>query len=326
VNRRRFLLTSLAGAIAAPVGAEAQQAGMVARIGFLGGGTASGYAAQLEALRGGLRDHGYVEGQSILIEYRWAEGRYERLGELARDLVRLKVDLIVTHGVPGTSAAKQATETIPIVMAIVGDAVAFGLVSNVARPGGNLTGSTFFGPDIIAKRLELFKETLPNASLIAILINPANRAMPAVLKEMSTRARALGVKIRSEEVRKPSEFGQAFVAIAKERADALVIVDDGMLISHASQISDLAQKHRLPAIGFKEYVQAGGLMSYSVDHLRLWRHTAVFVDKILHGASPGDLPIYQATHFELIINLKTAKALGLTIPPAVLARADQVIE
>jgi putative ABC transport system substrate-binding protein len=326
IERRQFLLTSLAGALAAPLAPGAQQVGKVARIGFLGATTASGYAAQIEALRAGLRDLDYVEGKNIHIEYRWAEGRYERLPDLASDLVRLKVELIVTHGVPGTSAAKKTTETVPIVMAIVGDAVAFGLVTNVARPGGNLTGSTFFGPEVIAKRLEILREATPTASRVIVLLNPNNRAMRAVLDEMAVRARALGMKLLHEEVRGPSEFDRAFSAIARAQADALVIVDDPVLISNARQIADLAAKHRLPAIGFKEYVQAGGLMAYAVDHLRIWRQAAVFVDKILKGANPGDLPINQATHFELVINLKAAKALGLVIPPSLMLRADQVIE
>jgi putative ABC transport system substrate-binding protein len=224
----------------APLAGEAQQARSVARIGFLGATTSTGYAGQIEALRAGLRDLGYVEGQTILIEYRWAEGIYERLPDLARDLVRLKVDLIVTHGVPGVSAAKNATDTVPIVMAIVGDAVAFGLVTNVARPGGNVTGSSFFGPEIIAKRLEILKEIAPNASRVALLFNPDNRAMRAVLNELATRARALGLKLQHVEVRKPSELEWSFAAIAKEQADALVIVDDPVLISNARQIADIA--------------------------------------------------------------------------------------
>jgi putative tryptophan/tyrosine transport system substrate-binding protein len=325
-------MTRLAGALfafallAAPVAAEAQPAGKVYRIGLLGGGTASGYARHVEAFRAGLRDLGYVEGKSILIEYRWAEGKYDRLPDLTRDLLRLKVDLIVTHGLPGSSAAKQATETVPIVMAIVGDAVAFGLVTNLARPGGNLTGSTFFGPEVHAKRLELLKEAVPNASRVAILFNADNQAMGPVLSKMAVTARALGVGFLPAEVRGPNDFDRAFAAMAKERTDALVLGDDGMLLSHVRQLPGLAAKNRLPAIGPKEYVEAGGLMAYSVDFPKIWRRAAVFVDKILKGANPGDLPIEQATHFELVINLKTAKALGLTIPPSVLARADEVIQ
>jgi putative tryptophan/tyrosine transport system substrate-binding protein len=196
----------------------------------LGVTTPSGYAGQVEAFRAGLRDLGYVEGQTILIEYRWAEGRYERLPDLARDLVHLRVDLIVSHGVSGVSAAKNATETIPIVMATVGDAVLFGLVSNVARPGGNVTGSSFFGPDVIAKRLEILREIAPNASRVALLLNPDNRAMPVVLNEMAIRARALGIKLQEVAVRRPSELDRAFAAIAKEQAGALVIVDDPVLL------------------------------------------------------------------------------------------------
>jgi putative ABC transport system substrate-binding protein len=327
MKRREFIALLGGTAVAWPLPARAEQsAGKVARLGFLGGGSASGYARPVEALRAGLRDLGYVEGQNIHIEFAWADGKYERLPDLARNLVHLKVDLIVTHGLPGTSAAKQATETIPIVMAIVGDAVAFGLVTNVARPGGNLTGSTFFGPQIIAKRLELLKDAVPKVSRVAILFNPDNRAMGAVLNEIAVTARALVMELQHNKVREPSEFDRAFAAIAKEGADALVIIEDGLLVSHVRQIADLAVKHRLPSIGFKEYAQAGGLFAYAVEFLKMWRRAAVFVDKILRGAKAADLPIEQATHFEFIINLKTAKAIGLEMPPSLLARADEVIE
>jgi putative tryptophan/tyrosine transport system substrate-binding protein len=326
IDRRRFLLSSLAGALAQPRAAGAQQPGRVARIGFLGATTAAGYARQIEALQSGLRDLGYAEGKNIHIEYRWAEGRYDRLPDLARELVLLGVDLIVTHGVPGTSAAKRTTKTVPIVMAIVGDAVAFGLVTNVARPGGNLTGLTFFGPEIMGKRLELLKEAFPNSSRVAVFVNPDNRAMGPVLTEMAARAKALGVALQPAEARRPSEFAQAFAAIAKEGSEAVVIVEDGVFIAHIQQIADVAARHRLPAIGSKEYTYAGGLMAYAVDVPRIWRQSATFVDKILRGANPGDLPIEQATHFEFVVNLKTAKTLGLTLPPSLLARADQIIE
>jgi putative tryptophan/tyrosine transport system substrate-binding protein len=306
--------------------AKAQEARKTPRIGFLGATTPAGYAGQIEAMRAGFRDLGYVEGQTILVEYRWAEGLYERLPDLAKELVGLKVDLIVTHGVPGVSAAKNATSTIPIVMAIVGDAVAFGLVTNVVRPDANVTGSSFFGPEIIAKRLEILKELAPNISRVALLFNPDNRAARAVLNELMTRAQALGIKLQYVEVRKASELDQSFATIARQQTPAAVIVDDPVLISHARQIAAIAAKHRIPAIGFKEFVQAGGLACYAVDHLRVWRQTAVFVDKILKGAKPSDLPINQATHFELIVNLKTAKTLSLTIPQSVLVRAEEIIQ
>jgi putative ABC transport system substrate-binding protein len=305
--KRRDFITLLGGAGAWPLAARAEQsAGKVARLGFLGGGSASGYARPVEALRAGLRDLGYVEGQNIHIEFAWADGKYERLPDLARNLVHLKVDLIVTHGLPGTSAAKQATETIPIVMAIVGDAVAFGLVTNVARPGGNLTGSTFFGPQIIAKRLELLKDAVPKASRVAILFNPDNRAMRAVLNEIAVTARALVMELQHNEVREPSEFDRAFAAIAKEGADALVIIEDGLLVSHVRQIADLAVKHRLLSIGFKEYAQAGGLLPMQWSFLRCGAGPLSSSTRFCAGRKR---PISQSSR------LHTSSSLSISRPP-----------
>jgi putative tryptophan/tyrosine transport system substrate-binding protein len=307
-----------------PLAANAQlPADKVHRIGLLGSVTAAGYARQLEALRQGLRELGYVEGKNLVIEYRWAEGKYDRLVELAAELVRLKVNLIITHGTPGSRAAKEATSTIPIVIAATGDAT--GLVQSLARPGGNITGQTTFFRELNAKRLELLKEAVPHISRVGVLLNP-NPAILLGFKAMEVAATSLKLELHRFEVRGPDEFASAFSAMAERRVEAVEIMEDAMLFANASRIADLATKSRLPAIGFKEFVEGGGLMAYAVDHLALWRRAAIFVDKILKGANPADLPVEQATKFELVINLKTANALGITIPPHLLARADEVIE
>jgi putative ABC transport system substrate-binding protein len=325
VDRRAFIAGTL-GLLAAPLAVEAQPQAKVHRLGFLGGASPAGYAHLVEALRQGLHDLGYLEGKNLAIEYRWAEGKYERLPDLAAELVRLKVDLIVTHGAPGSLAAKQATPTIPIVMTIVGDVVATGLVTSIPRPGGNITGSTFFFPELNAKRVELLKEAVPRTTRIAALTNRDNPGARPSLDAMGPIAKSLKVELQTVGVRGPGDFPDAFSAMAKGRIDGVVVIDDGMLIENARQVADLAAKHRLPTIGFREYADAGGLLAYAVNFPAIWRRAAVFVDKILKGAKPGELPIEQATRFEFVVNLKTAKALGLTIPPAVLARADEVIQ
>jgi ABC-type uncharacterized transport system substrate-binding protein len=322
----RLALLALA-LLAAPLVAEAQPAGKVYRIGFLGAASPSGtYAHLVEAFRQGLRDLGYVEGKNVAIEYRWAEDRYDRLPALAAELARLKVDLIVTHGTAGSRAAKQATTTIPIVMTVSGDAVATGLVASIARPGGNLTGSNFFYPELNAKRMELLKEVVPRARRMAAFANPDNPAVPGALRAMELMAQSLKMDLQVVEVRGPDEFPGAFSAMAKRRVDAVVVLDDAMLIASAQQVADLAAKNRLPAIGFREYADAGGLIAYGVNFPEIWRRSAIFVDKILKGAKPADLPVEQPTKFELVINLRTAKALGLTIPQSVLQRADEVMQ
>jgi ABC-type uncharacterized transport system substrate-binding protein len=310
----------------APLAAQTQQAGKVARIGFLGGASASGYVRHLAALREGLHDLGHAEGRNIVIEYRWAEGRYDRLAGLAAELVRLQVDVIVTQGTPAARAAKNATRTIPIVMAIAGDPIGSGLIASLSRPGGNLTGSTFFLPELNAKRVELLKAALPRTSRMATLANPDNPAMPATLKAMESVANSLKVEFQAVEVRRPEEFPGVFSAMVQQRVDAVAVIEDGMLLANARQVADLAAKYRLPSIGFREYVDAGGLLAYAVDFPAIWRRAAIFIDKILKGGKPGDLPVEQPTKFELVINLKTAKTLGLTIPQSVLGRADQVIQ
>ena len=324
---RRALSAALAlGLLAVPFAAEAQPAGKVHRIGFLGAASASGYANQLAALRLGLHDLGYDEGRNLVIEYRWAEGQYQRLPDLAAELVARKVTLIVTHGTPGSRAAMQATTVIPIVMAVLGDPVESGLVASLARPGKNVTGLTFFSSELAAKRLEFLKEIKPRTRRIAVLLNPDNPVNRPILSAMEATAAALGVELDQVEVRGPDQFESAFAAMVAGRADAMVVIEDAMLIAHARRIADLAATKRLPSAGFKEYVVAGGLMAYAANFPVIWRRAAVFVDKILKGAKPDDLPIERASHFELIVNRKTAAALGLTIPPAVLMRADEVIE
>jgi len=283
---------------------------------------------RLDAFRQGLRELGWVEGQNLVIDYRSAEGKLDRLPDLAAELVRLKVDIIVAVPTPAAAAAKNAIETIPIVMIGVGDPVGTGLIASLARPGGNATGLSFsVGLEIAGKLLELLKETVPKVRRVAILSNPANPVQPLLIREVNVAARSLGVQLQHLEARGPNEFDGAFAAMAKERVGALLIVADGMLIFHRTRLADLAARSRLPAAyGWREHVEAGGLMSYGPSLRDLFRRAATYVDKILKGAKPADLPVEQPTKFELVINLKTAKALGLTIPQSVLGRADQVIE
>ena len=273
-----------------------------------------------------MRELGYVEGQTIAIESRWAEGRYDRYPALAGDLVRLKVDVIVTVGGAATQAAKQATRTIPIVMSVVIDPLGGGLVPSLARPGGNVTGLSVM-TETVGKQLEVLKEVVPKLSRVAVLWNPANPGSAPQLREAEVAARTLAVWLQTLEARTPKEIEIAFDAITKERAGALVVLADAIFTNQVGQIAGLAMKGHLPSIyGLREYVEAGGLMVYSPNTLELERRSATYVDKILKGAKPADLPIEQPTRFELVINLKTAKALGLTIPQSVLLRADQVIE
>jgi putative ABC transport system substrate-binding protein len=326
MRRRRVLAGLLLSLVVAPLAAEAQPAGKVYRIGFLGATSPAGYASQVEAFRAGLRDLGYVEGKNVVIEFRWAEGNYARLPELAVELVRLKPDVLVTHAPAGTLAAKRATSTIPIVMGVAGDAVATGLVASLARPGANVTGSSFLLPELTAKRLEILKEVLPDLTRVGVLLNPDNPANTSTLSAMEHTARSIKLQIHRVEARNLADLTGAFTAMVKGRAGGLAMYDDAMLFAHAEQIADLARKHKLPTIGSVEYVKAGGLLGFGVNFPDLWRRAAGFADKILKGAKPGDLPIEQPTKFELVINRKTAKALGLTIPPSLLLRADQVIE
>ena len=325
---RRSVLAGGFAFLLAPLAAEAQPAGKVPRIGFLGTRSPSDTAPYLDAFRQGLRERGWVEGQNIVIEYRWAEGRFDRLPDLAAELVRLKVDIIVAVATPAAAAAKNATATIPIVGISLGDPVGLGLIASLARPGGNVTGVSYsVGLEIFGKQLELLKETVPKVRRVAILSNPANPAHALVIREVKDAARSLGVQLQLLEARGPSELDGAFAAMAKERGGALLVVTDTLFLLHRTRLTDLAARSRLPAAyGVREYVQAGGLMSYGPSLPDLFRHAATLVDKILKGAKPADLPVEQPTKFELVINRKTAKTLGLTIPPLLLLRADQVIE
>ena len=323
--RRREFMTLLGGAAAAlPLAAvRAQQAMRV--VGFLGGAAPAGYAVLIEAFRSGLRDHGYIEGQNIRIEYRWAQTQYENLPALAADLVQRKVDVIVTQGTPAALAAKQATTKIPIVMAIVGDPVDSGIVASYSRPGGNITGSSFFFPEINAKRLELMKSLMPGLNRAGILMHPDNLAMTSVLRAVNEVAKAMDVKLQQMEVRRLDELDSAF-AQAKSQIQAHTVIDEGLFIANAKRIAELAIRNQLPGIGFREYCEAGGLAAYGVNFPHIWRRAATFVDKIFKGAKPADLPIEQATRFEFIINLRAARSFGLEVPPTLLARADEVIE
>jgi putative ABC transport system substrate-binding protein len=326
-NRRKLVIALGAGALVAPIGSFAQQPAIrMRRIGFLGPSSAAGIASRLEALRAGLREQGYTEGENLVIEFRWAEGNYERLPALAAELARLKVEVIVTHTTPGSRAVKQATSTIPIVTATVGDLVSIGLVTSLSRPGGNLTGLSIFSPEIAAKRLELIKEALPRIRRVAALYNPDNPSTKLAVKAIEVTAKARTVELQQFGVRSPSEFENAFSMMRKRGIEAVVITDDPLLVANAGVSASLANKHRIPSIGFVEFAEAGGLMMYGVSYPAMFHRAATFVGKILNGAKPGDIPIEQPTKFDLIVNMKTAKALGIKIPNSILVRADKVIE
>jgi putative ABC transport system substrate-binding protein len=316
--------------LAAPLAAEAQQAAKVARIGHLSPNLAASPNLR-DAFLQGLRDHGYVEGRNVVIEYRDAEGKLERLPALAAELVALKVDVILAEGgTLGPRVAKQATTTIPIVFAGAGDPVGSGLVTSLARPGGNVTGVSSLNPELIGKRLELLKQAVPGVDRIAVLRQPAalgERTAKDMLKAADVAARALGMQPQFIEARVPDEFARAFSDMTSARAGALTLLPSAMFLREHRRLVDLAAKNRLPAVyTSREFVDAGGLMSYGANQPDLFRRAATYVDKILRGAKPGDLPVEQPTKFELVINLKTAKQIGLTIPPNVLARADRVIK
>ena len=323
--QRREFITLLGGAAAAwPFVARAQQPSF--RIGFLGLPTADSLPKRPEAFRAGLGDLGYQEGRDFVIEYRWADGNYDRLPALSDDLIRLKVDVIVTHGTPGVLAAKGATTTIPIVVAVFADPLASGIVSSLARPGGNVTGLTFFNPELAAKRLELLKEVLPDLTDVGILLNSANPANGPTLSQMGTVAQHLKLDLHQFDAGSPADFEAAFAAMATQRIGALVVIEDAMLASNAPAVAALALKRRLPSCAWPDFAIEGGLMAYGVDFPDMFRHAARLVDKIIKGTKPGDLPIERATKFDIVVNLKTAKALGLTIPYNLLVRANEVIE
>jgi putative tryptophan/tyrosine transport system substrate-binding protein len=328
VDRRRFLLASVAGALAVPLAAAAQQAGTLARIGYLSSHSPETF--RIEAFRQGLRELGLIEGRNLTIAYRSADGKFDRLRELAAELVRLKVDVIVAVPTVSAVAAKRATQTIPIVFTHVSDPVGSGLVPGLARPAGNVTGFTHVNVGLTPKRLEFLKEAIPNVSRVVALWHPGGlgeRTEEILLKETETGARAFGMQLQFLEVRGPDDFDRAFGTMTREGARALVVLPGPLLLSEHRRVVDLVAKTRLPAVYFaREFTEAGGLMSYGADMAQILRGAASYVDRILKGAKPADLPVEQGARFELVINLRTAKALGLTIPPSLLVRADQVIE
>ena len=326
MNRRVFLSAVTGSLLAAPLAAEAQHARKAYRIAFLGSTSPSGYARQMEAFRRGLRDLGYVEGQNLVIEFRWAQGTYERLPELAAELVRLKPDVFVTHGPPGALAAKRATDTIPIVLGAIGAEVEIGAVEGLARPGGNITGLSFFVLELNAKRLEVLKEAVPRLGRVGVLLKRDNPANKPLLRAMEEAAHTLKLQLQPIEVRDPADLESAVSTLRKGNTDAMAVHEEAMLIAEAARIANLARQHHLPTVGFVEYARAGGLLAFGVNFEDLWRRAAGFVDKIFKGATPADLPVERATKFELIVNLKTAKALGVAIPQSLQQRADQVIE
>jgi len=328
-DRRVFIGTLAGGLLAAPFAAETQQASKIARIGLLPVNAAANPHLR-EALLEGLRDLGYVEGRNLVIEYRDAEGKLERFPALAAELVTLKVDVIVAPSTPAALAAKQATRTLPIVFASVVDPVTTGLVTSLARPGGNVTGLSFLSPELVGKCLELVTQAVPGVSRVAALWQPGGlpeRTEKDILKRAEVAARALGVRLQFVEARGPADVDRAFSDMTRARAGALTVLAYSMFLNERRRLVVLAAKNRLPAVyGGREFVDAGGLMAYGPDLANSWRRAATYVDKILKGAKPADLPVEQPTKFELVINLKTAKALGLTIPQSVLGRADEVIQ
>ncbi len=329
MKRREFIAVLSGAAVAWPLGGSAQQAAKVPRIGYLTGNLASNPHTR-EAFLQGLRDLGYVEGRNVLIEYRDVEGKYERLPALAAELVALKVDVILAAGTPQPLAAKQATRTIPIVFAGAADPVGSGLVTSLARPGGNVTGLSLLSPELVGKCLEQLKQAVPGVSRVAVLWQPGGsgeRTEKDMLKGAEVAGRALGVRLQFVEARGPADFDRAFSDITRARAGALTVLASNMILGERRRLAELAAKNRLAAVyPLREFVDAGGLMAYGPDLADVFRRAATYVDKILKGAKPADLPVEQPTKFELVINLKTAKALGLTVPPTLLNRADEVIE
>jgi putative ABC transport system substrate-binding protein len=325
--RRREFITLLGSSAVWPVAARAQQPGKVARVGFLGNSTAALEANLVKPFRDGLRELGYEEGRDTVIEYRWADGRYERFPVLIAELVALKVDVIVTAGTPASVAVKNATTAIPLVMVAVGDPVATGLVASLARPGGNITGLTSMSVEMEGKRLELLREVIPKISHIAVLWNAASPIQIIEEAEVQAAAQVLGMKMLSLGVRTREEIEEALAAIMRERAEALLVLADRLFLHHRMRIMDFAAEERLPGVhAYRELVEAGGLMSYGPSYAEMHRRAATYVDKILKGAKPADLPVERPTKFELVINLKAAKMLGLTMPPSIILRADEVIE
>jgi putative tryptophan/tyrosine transport system substrate-binding protein len=328
MNRRKLiaLLASTAAVSWARV-VRAQQAQKVFRIGFLGNSTAALEANLVEPFRQGLRELGYVEDQNVIIEYRWAEGKYDRFPALIAELVGLNVDVIVTAGTPSALAVKQSAPSTPLVMIAVGDPVGSGLIESLARPGGNATGLTSIAPELEGKRLELLREVLPSVSTVAVLWNPANAYMATSEKEVHVAAQALRIKVLSLPVRTLEELDAAFGLINREHPDALNVTADRLFLHNRARIVEFALSHSLPGVhAYRELVVSGGLMSYGPNYADMHKRAAMYLDRIFKGTKPADLPVQAPTTFEMIVNIKTAKTLGLTLPPTLLARADEVIE
>ena len=328
MKRRAFVGTIARALLALPLAVEAQQARGLPRVGYLVVNSAAVTQRHVAAFKQGMREHGWVEGQNFLFEIRYADGRVDRLPALVAELIGLKVDIIVATSSATTWAAKKATASIPIVMGISADALGEGLVANLAHPGGNITGMTYLvGPEIAGKHLELLKTLVPTASRIAVLANPVNRSHANLTRELKAAAGAFGVQLQVFEAQAPGEIDAAFAAMTRDRAAALLVLTDSVFVGHHVRVTDLAARNRMPTMYYqREFVEAGGLISYGASLLDMYRRAATHVDKILKGANPADLPIEQPTTFELVINLKTAKALGLSIPQSLLLRADEVIK
>jgi len=325
-TRREFIALLGGAAVAWPLGARAQQAGKLPTIGYSGGGTPSTDSQRVAALVQRLRELGWTEGRNIAIEYRWPEGRSDRVAEIALELVRIKVDVIVTTGTPGALAAKQETSIIPVVMTTVADRVGSGLVANLARPGGNITGLSLQQADVAGKRLEVLREVIPALRRLAILANVSNPNAVPETGEVRAAARKLGLEVAMFEVRRSEDIAPAFEALIKDRSEALYVLGDPLLTHNRVRINTLALGARLPISASREFVELGGLMSSGPNLPDLFRRAGDYVDKILRGGKAGELPVEQPTKFDLVINLTTAKALGLTVPPSLIARADEVIE
>ena len=323
--RRREFIAALGAAATWSLAARAQE--KIPRVGFMGNSTAALEANLVGAFREGLRELGYEEGRNIGIEYRWADGQYERFPALVAELIAAKVDVIVTAGTPAALAVKKATATVPLVMVAVGDPVGTGLVPSLARPDGNLTGLSSVAPDLEGKRLELLREIVPSVSHIAVFFNSLNPFHVASMRQAQAAGKTLGIKVQQHDIRKSEDLDGAFAALRKERPDALLILADRVFLHNRQRMMDFTQEQRLPNVNaYKELVEAGGLISYGPSYEDMHKRAAIYVNKILKGAKPGNLPIEQPTKFTLVVNLKAAKALDISMPPAVLSRADEVIE
>jgi putative ABC transport system substrate-binding protein len=324
---RRAFIAALGSTVAWPLAARAQPAGRIPRIGFMGNSTAAMEANLVGPFRDGLRELGYEEGRNILIEYRWADGNYQRFPALIAELLAANVAVIVTAGTPAALAVKNAMTTVPLVMVAVGDPVGTGLIASLSRPGGTMTGLSSIAPDLEGKRLELLREVAPRLSRVALFWNPLNPFHDVSLKQARAAAQTLRIELQLLAVRVPQDLDQAFAAIVKDKPDALLLLADRVFLHNRARMMEFAAKHRLPNINaYRELVEIGGLMSYGPSYEYMHRRAALFVDKILKGANPGELPVEQPTKFTLIVNLKAAKGLGLELPPTLLARADEVIE